>query len=325
MRGWLAALLLITAPVFASPLPELKLLSEHPVDDMVGGNLSGLASCNGVLWTVSDRDDSILYSLDTTETVWKAKQTLLVIPPVPDSGLSTTMISLAKAAALIRGGSLDFEGVTCDGAGNRYLVSEGYATVLKVPVEGAPVWLDLPKKVVTEAQAAGMLGHFNAIYEGIAISTAGDQLWLAAERDKRGVLVVHQDKGAWDCKGSCILRVESGNDILPPQVGGQSLPKDFADISLFKGKLYALERAAYRICRRSLETGQIEACWSFAKEALQPNRLYDQKFGLTEALIVDEKGAWVGIDNNFGVRADGEKRPIVWRFAAPAGGWGAKP
>jgi hypothetical protein len=325
MRGWLAALLFITAPVFATSSPELKLLSEHPVDDMVGGNLSGLASCNGVLWTVSDRDDSILYSIDTTQTVWKAKQTVLDVPPVPDSGLSTTMRSLAKASALIRGGNLDFEGVTCDAAGNLYMVSEAYASVLKVPVDGAPVWLDLPTKVVQQAQAAGMLTHFNAIFEGIAINAAGDRLWLAAERDKRGLLVVHQDKGAWDCDGSCILRVESGNDVLPPQVGGQSLPKDFADISLYKGKMFALERAAYRICRRSLETGLTEACWSFSKEALLPDRLYDQKFGLTEALVVDETGAWVGVDNNFGARADGEKRPIVWRFAAPKGGWGGKP
>jgi hypothetical protein len=321
MRSWLAALLLLTAPVFAAPLPELKLLSEHPVDDMIGGNLSGLASCNGVLWTVSDRDDAILYSLDTTQTVWKAKQTALHIPPVPDSGLSTTLRSLAKAASLVRGGDLDFEGVTCDAAGNRYVVSEGYATVLKVPVDGAPVWLDLPKKVVEQAQEAGMLTHFNAVFEGLAINPAGDQLWLAAERDKRGLLAVHLDQGAWDCKGSCILRVESGNDILPPQVGGKSVAKDFSDVSLYKGKLFTLERAAYRICRRSVETGQLETCWSFAKEALQPNRLYEQKYGLTEALIVDEKGAWVGTDNNFGTRADGEKRPIVWRFAAPEGGW----
>lgn len=325
MRGWLAALLLLAAPVFAAPLPELKLLSEHPVDDMVGGNLSGLASCNGVLWTVSDRDDAILYSLDTSATVWKARQTVLQIPPVPDSGLSATMVTLAKASALIRGGNLDFEGVTCDAAGNRYMVSEAYASVLKVPTEGAPVWLDLPQKVVQEAQAAGMLTHFNAVFEGIAVNPAGDQLWLAAERDKRGLLFVRQDQGAWDCNASCILRVESGEDVLPPQVGGQSLPKDFADISLYKGKMYTLERSAYRICRRTLATGQVEACWSFAKEALLPNRLYDQKFGLTEALVVDEKGAWIGVDNNFGVRADGEKRPIVWRFAAPAGGWGGKP
>lgn len=325
MRGWLAALLLIATPVFAAPLPELKLLSEHAVDDMVGGNLSGLASCNGVLWTVSDRDDTLLYSLDTSATTWKARAQVLEIPPIPDSGLSSTLRGMAKASALVRGGDLDFEGVTCDAVGNRYLVSEAYATVLKVPVNGAPSWLELPQKVVQEAQSAGMLQHFNAIFEGIAISPAGDQLWLAAEREKRGLLSVRLGKDGWGCDASCILRVESGNDILPPQLGGKSVAKDFSDISLYKGKLFSLERAAYRICRRSVETGDLETCWSFAKEALQPNRLYDQKYGLTEALIIDDSGAWVGIDNNFGARADGEKRPIVWRFAAPAGGWVGKP
>jgi hypothetical protein len=325
MRGWFAALLLIITPVIAAPLPELKLLSEHPVDDMIGGNLSGLASCSGVLWTVSDRDDTLLYSLDTSATVWKAKAHTLAIPPIPDSGLSATLRGMAKASALIRGGDLDFEGVSCDAVGNRYIVSEAYAAVLKVPVEGAPAWLDLPKKVVEEAQSAGMLQHFNAIFEGIAVNPAGDQLWLAAERDKRGLLTAKLGKDGWACDTSCILRVDSGNDILPPELGGKAVSKDFSDISLYKGKLFTLERAAYRICRRTLATGQLETCWSFAKEALQPNRLYDQKYGLTEALIVDDKGAWVGTDNNFGARADGEKRPIVWRFAAPEGGWGGKP
>ncbi|TDV65972.1 esterase-like activity of phytase family protein [Pseudomonas sp. LP_7_YM] len=331
IRGWLAAFLLIATPAFAAqplaqkPLPELKLLSEHAVDDMVGGNLSGLASCNGVLWTVSDRDDTLLYSLDTSATVWKARALKLEIPPIPDSGLSSTLRGMAQAASLIRGGDLDFEGVTCDAAGNRYLVSEGFATVLKVPVDGAPSWLPLPKQLVQQGQSAGMLQHFNAIFEGIAISPAGDQLWLAAEREKRGLLTAKLNKDGWTCGASCILRAESGNDILPPQLGGKSVAKDFSDVSLYKGKLYTLERAAYRICRRTLETGQLEACWSFAKEALLPNRLYDQKYGLTEALVVDDTGAWVGIDNNFGARADGEKRPIVWRFAAPEGGWGGKP
>jgi hypothetical protein len=325
MRGWLATLLIVTMPVFAAPLPELKLLSEHPVDDMIGGNLSGLASCNGVLWTVSDRDDTLLYSLDTSAAVWKAKAQTLEIPPIPDSGLSATLRGMAKASALIRGGDLDFEGVSCDTAGNRYIVSEAYASVLKVPAEGAPVWLDLPKKIVEEAQAAGMLQHFNAIFEGIAVNQAGDQLWLAAERDKRGLLTAHLGKDGWACDATCIVRVESGDDLLPPEVSGKRVSKDISDISLHKGKLFTLERAAYRICRRTLATGQLEACWSFAREALQPNRRYDQKYGLTEALIVDDKGAWVGTDNNFGVRADGEKRPVVWRFAAPEGGWGGKP
>jgi hypothetical protein len=41
--------------------------------------------------------------------------------------------------------------------------------------------------------------------------------------------------------------------------------------------------------------------------------------------VIDAKGAWIGLDNNNGARADGETRPIVWRFAAPEGGWSAKP
>ena len=45
--------------------------------------------------------------------------------------------------------------------------------------------------------------------------------------------------------------------------------------------------------------------------------------GLTVAVGLG-KGAWVGVDNGSHRRADGEKRPIVWRFAAPQGGWSAK-
>jgi hypothetical protein len=326
MRGWLAGLLLmVAAPAFAVPLEQLRLISEHPVDGMLGGNLSGLASCGGQLWTVSDRDDALLYSLDTTQTVWKAEANAIVVPPVPDSGLPANLRSLAKLASLVRGGSLDFEGVSCDAAGNRYLVSEAYAAVLKVPVDGAPVWLELPSEMVAQARAKGLLQHFNALFEGLAVSPAGDRLWLAAERDLRGLLVISNEQGTWRCKGSCVLRIEPGKDVLPPQVGGKNVSRDFSDLSLFNGKLFSLDRSAYRICRRTLETGQNERCWSFAGEALKPSRLYDQAYGLTEALVVDETGAWVGTDNNFGERADGEKRPVVWRFAAPRGGWSERP
>ncbi|WP_426143063.1 esterase-like activity of phytase family protein [Pseudomonas sp. DWP3-1-2] len=325
MRGWLAGLLLVAAPAFSAPQEELTLVSEHPVDGMVGGNLSGLAFCGDRLWTVSDRDDDVLYSLDTSDTVWKAQANAIRVPPLPESYLPEKLQSLARLSGLVRGGNLDFEGVSCDAAGNRYVVSEAFALVLKVPVEGAPVWLDLPAALVEQARAKGMLQHFNGIFEGIAINPAGDRLWLAAEREQRGLLVVSRQGDTWQCQGSCVLRAEPGREALPKQVGGKSVFRDFSDLSLFDGKLYALERSAYRICRRALETGKTERCWSFAREALQPNRLYRQSYGLTEALVVDETGAWVGTDNNFGERADGEKRPVVWRFAAPQGGWGVKP
>ncbi|QQN28088.1 MULTISPECIES: esterase-like activity of phytase family protein [Pseudomonas syringae group] len=325
MRAWLAALAfavqaLIIAPVFAVPLEVLKLQSEHPVDGMVGGNLSGLALCNGRLWTVSDRDDNLLYSLDVSENTWKAEPQR-IDAPTPDSYLPLKLRSLAGLSSVVRGGNLDFEGVSCDAEGNRYLVSEAYGTVLKVPVSGAPSWLPLPKELIEQARAQGMLQHFNAIFEGVAVNAAGDRIWLAAEREKRGLLVVRRDQDQWTCGQSCVLLSESGQEQLPPEQGSKKVSTDFSDLSLYNGKLFTLERAVYRICRRDLETGQIERCWSFAKEAMVPSRRYDQPYGLTEALVVDESGAWVGIDNNFGARADGEKRPIVWRFAAPKAGW----
>lgn len=320
IRAWLAALSLVVAPVFAAPLEALKLQSEHPVDGMVGGNLSGLASCNGRLWTVSDRDDHLLYSLDVSDRTWKAEPHVIDMPK-PESYLPLSLRSLANLSSIVRGGSMDFEGISCDAAGNRYLVSEAYGTVLKVPVEGAPVWLPLPAALVEQARANGMLQHFNAIFEGIAVNAAGDRIWLAAEREKRGLLVVQRDKDQWTCGQSCVLLAEAGKDTLPPEQNRKKVSTDFSDISLYNGKLFTLERSVYRICRRELETGQIERCWSFSKEAMLPSRRYDQPYGLTEALVVDETGAWIGIDNNSGARADGEERPIVWRFAAPAAGW----
>ncbi|WP_122413987.1 esterase-like activity of phytase family protein [Pseudomonas viridiflava] len=320
IRAWLAALSLVVAPVFAAPLEALKLQSEHPVDGMVGGNLSGLASCNGRLWTVSDRDDNLLYSLDVSDRTWKAEPHVIDMPK-PESYLPLSLRSLANLSSIVRGGSMDFEGISCDAAGNRYLVSEAYGTVLKVPVEGAPVWLPLPAALVEQARANGMLQHFNAIFEGIAVNAAGDRIWLAAEREKRGLLVVQRDKDQWTCGQSCVLLAEAGKDTLPPEQNRKKVSTDFSDISLYNGKLFTLERSVYRICRRELESGQIERCWSFSKEAMLPSRRYDQPYGLTEALVVDETGAWIGIDNNSGARADGEDRPIVWRFAAPAAGW----
>jgi len=42
---------------------------------------------------------------------------------------------------------------------------------------------------------------------------------------------------------------------------------------------------------------------------------------MAEGLWVDAEGAWIVLDNGDKARADGEQRPIVWRFANPSGGW----
>ncbi|MBC3269731.1 esterase-like activity of phytase family protein [Pseudomonas sp. SWRI81] len=326
--GWalVAALLLSAMSVSAEPLQELRLLSGHPVDGMRGGNLSGLALCGNELWTVSDRDDEQIYRLDTRDQVWQAETVRIDAPPVPDSGLPWGLNSRTWAASFVRGGDLDFEGISCDSAGNRYIVSEAHAAVLQVPVSGPANWLKISPMLVREARASGMLLHFNAIFEGLAVNPAGDQMWLAAERQNRGLLLIKRQQTVWDCDGRCVLLSEGGKEKQPPQFPkARAVNRDFSDISLFNGKLFTLERNAFQICRRDAQTAKVEQCWSYAAELLQANRRYAQNYGLEEALVIDAEGAWIGVDNNFGPRADGEVRPVVWRFAAPDGGWSVKP
>ncbi|MGX5221048.1 DNA topoisomerase IV [Pseudomonas segetis] len=327
-RALYALLLLAVSPLVAAasqamaqPEESLKLVSEHPVDGMSAGNLSGFAWCGDALWAVSDRDDGRIYRLSGGDGVWQAEPELFTAPPAPDSGLPWGIRMRAWATGLVRGGSLDFEGMTCDSNGNRYLVSEAKVAVLQLPVAADPEWLRLPESLVRQARGSGMLLHFNALLESIAIDPAGERMWLAAERQRRGLLVLHKKNSVWGCTGGCVLLSESGKVPAPEKLGGKPHPKDFSDVSYYAEKLFTLERQAHRICRRTLSNGEVERCWSFADQVLTDARRYPSTFGRVEALQIDEQGAWLGVDNGGLVRADGESRPIVWRFAAPKDGW----
>ena len=325
MRSALMGLLWLGAtPVMANVWPELALQSEHPVEGMRGGNLSGLAVCLGEMWAVSDRDDDQIYRLDTRYPEWLAEAVSLHLPQPPKTGLPWGVRMMGKAISPLRGGDLDFEGITCDAAGNRYVVSESHAGVVLIAPQGNASWLKIDAGLVRQARASGMLLHFNALFEGIAINPQGNQIWLAAERERRGLLTLHKKQSVWACEDSCVIMSEAGPQQPPPQLKAKSQAKDFADLAVFEGKLFTLERMAYRVCRRTPATGHVERCWSFANDALTAARRYASAYGNAEALSVDAQGAWIGVDNGNHVRADGEARPVVYRFAAPPGGWGAR-
>ncbi|UVE17272.1 esterase-like activity of phytase family protein [Pseudomonas sp. LS44] len=324
-RRVLAALLLVALPAVALAQEELKLSGEYPVEGMPAGNLSGLTSCGDGLWAVSDREDDRLYRLSAEAGVLKAEAERFEAPPVPPSGLPGGLRMRAWVASQFRGGALDFEGLSCDAAGNRYLVSETHAAVLKIPPAGSAEWLALPASLVRQARVNGMLSHFNALFEGVAIDPQGSRLWLAAERERRGLLVLHKPQSQWACKGGCVLISETGTEPPPAQLNSAPAPKDFSDLTFFADKLYSLERQGYRICRRSPVNGEVERCWSFAAEALnnEARRYGSQPFGMAEGLWLDATGAWIALDTGQQTRQDGEQRPIIWHFAAPAAGWGA--
>ena len=135
-RAFLALLMLGTTPLMAETWPELVLASEHPVEGMRGGNLSGLAMCQGEVWAVSDRDDDQIYRLDTRYPEWLAEAVKIHLPRPPQSGLPWGVRMMGKAISPLRGGDLDFEGITCDAAGNRYVVSESHAGVVLIAPQG---------------------------------------------------------------------------------------------------------------------------------------------------------------------------------------------
>ena len=87
MRRALLALQVLATPVMAETWPALVLQSEHPVEGMRGGNLSGLAVCQGEMWAVSDRDDDQIYRLDTRYPEWLAEAVSLHLPQPPKTGL----------------------------------------------------------------------------------------------------------------------------------------------------------------------------------------------------------------------------------------------
>ena len=104
MRSALLGLLCLgAAPVMADTWPELALQSEHPVEGMRGGNLSGLAVCAGELWAVSDRDDDQIYRFDTREPLWHAEALAIDVPPPPESGLPWGVRMMGKAISPLRG------------------------------------------------------------------------------------------------------------------------------------------------------------------------------------------------------------------------------
>lgn len=308
----------------ANAAQELALVGEHPVEGIEAGNLSGLAWCGDGLWAVSDRDDGVLYRLDASETIWRAESEPFTAPPPPDSGLSWGTRVRSLLTGLVRGGKLDFEGLSCDGLGNRYLVSEAYAAVLRVSPAGKAEWLQLPDGLVRQARASGMLLRFNAMFEGITVDPEANRLWLAAEHSRRGLLVMHRTQTSWRCTGGCVLIAQGGQQSPPPAADETDQPRRFSGLAFYKDRLFTLEPVNYRICRRTPDTGDRERCWSYAGTAMDESRRYDTPYGNAESLWIDEQGAWVGIDNNDLTRADGEKRPVVWRFAAPQDGWSAK-
>jgi hypothetical protein len=245
---------------------------------------SGLALREGRLYTVSDKESGGVLEVDL-----ERGQARVALPFHLPAG---------------ERGHLDLEGIAPDPVGGFLVVSEQLGRVLAIAPDGAGRWL--PVDFVRPARAAGLLATAGAGFEGIALF--GDRIVLAAERAPRGLVVARAGKAqAW--------QMESTRLWLPRGRG-----PDFADLTVYAGRLFALVRNAEAIVELAPAGERFEErrWWSFAA-AVGAYPYDDQRFGMAEGLAIDDRRVYVVLDNNGSSRrgSPGDRRAMLFVFARP--------
>lgn len=290
-----------------APPPELVLEQALPIAITDDFQPSGLVFYDGHMLTVSDRHDDAIYEIvrDAGADVATLRPFLRLRPP--QDGPRPT----------------DLEGIALDPSDRRtrgalLLASEGRSRVLLVQPDGATAWITPPLDELV--RPLGILQVDNAGLEGI-VGLPNGRILLAAERDRRGLIEMpagglhderdhrHPDFQAWAMPDSI---------CTPPPGRGN----DFADLALWNGQVFALERNCHVVMRieRTATEWVERGGWSYARTENDPRFAYhDRRFGVAEGLAIDDRHVFIVMDNNHDhLAADaGDRRPRLFVFRRP--------
>lgn len=313
LRMVVAGLLSLSAaasPVADVPAPVLPatLIDAWWIDGSEGLDISGLSFCGGELLAVADKVSEHIYRLSPEpgrDSVALAARANFTRPPLPvDQPVLFKARALHYASVPL---SMDFEGITCDGSGI-YLLSERHNRIARLNLEQQKAeWLSV--RWSEAAKARGFLRRFNGESEGLV--RVGDDFWVALERDPRGLLKLNAgDQEGWDFR---MLPAVSGLDFR-----GRS--EDLAGLAVYGSALFTLERNAFAVCRRNLDSLQAEWCIHYRDIEEGPSYIYRKtRFGKGEGLAVNEQGIFVVLDNNGVGRAAApdDSRGLLLHLAFP--------
>ncbi|MDP5210649.1 hypothetical protein [Microbulbifer sp. 2205BS26-8] len=298
------ACVLLSPLAIATDISPARLLASYWVDGSAGLDLSGLSFCAGKLLTVSDRASKQIYAIQLMDG--RAE----LVPYLKLSGLRVPKRSQAHSLwsfipELFRPArDLDFEGITC-GENGIYLLSERYNRIAMVVGQGEARWLE--NLWSPEVKARGYLQAPNVSSEGLV--KAGDQFWLAIEREPRG-----------------LLRLSPGGDAQVfslPSVTGldfRGSPEDLTGLAYFDGALFTLEGNAHAVCRRTLPSLRAEWCLDYRALEKAPERMYEVAIrGRGGGVAVNEQGIFMVFDNDNTARAQypGDRRALLLHLAFP--------
>jgi hypothetical protein len=166
------------------------------------------------------------------------------VPEVPDSWLALGVkVSRAWLASFVRGGDLDFEGITCDSAWQPLHCQRSPCSSAANPTgPGQTSWLKISPMLGPRSPSQWhVVGQFNALFEGLAINPEGDQMWLGRRTSEAVVmLLIKRKQTVWDCDGGCVLLSEAGKEMQPEQ-----FPKAKADAPGFCRSVIVQWQAVY--------------------------------------------------------------------------------
>ncbi len=270
---------------------------------------SGLAVCDGRLLMVSDRHNRQVFHLHIEADVARVAP-YLTLTEIPRPDLEPYDFGSRWWSRANR--RYDWEGISCDGDGRVYLLSETLAQVLVREPDGQLRWLG--SESYRAGRQAGLFQHTNAFAEGLAV--AGSQLLIAAERHPRGLVVMSHDSSAEQPRWRVTQALRLGGFPTPLR------PKDFAGLWLQGRNLYTLERNHFQVCRRQLGRFKAERCWRYRRVERDPAYGYrDTRFGKAEGLARSGQQLYLVLDNNNDARqADADdRRPQLMVFSVPDG------
>ncbi|WP_246068510.1 hypothetical protein ACONUD_07060 [Microbulbifer harenosus] len=310
---------LLSLPAVASPVAEIETRSAVPVlpaglvdawwvDGSEGLDISGLSFCDGELLAVADKVSERIFRLapeSGRNAVALETKADFARPPLPDDQPVLLKARIMHHVSVPL--SMDFEGITCDEAGI-YLLSERYNRIsLLNQDERRGEWL--PVRWSEAAKARGFLQQFNGESEGLV--KAGDDFWVALERDARGLLKLSAgDKVGWDFRA---IPAVDGLDFR-----GRS--EDIAGLAVYDGALFTLERNAFAVCRRNFDNLKAQWCIHYRGIEEGPAYVYrETSFGKGEGLAVSAQGIFVVLDNNGAgrVAAPEDSRGLLLHLAFP--------
>ena len=293
-------LICFTRPSYAGlPAVPLKLHQALYVEGPENNQPSGLTQWNGSLFTVSDKHDDTIFQL-------RLEQDRAAMVPF-------LSLDIPKPTEMSYTRDCDFEGITSNGTGTFFIVSEAFFRILSVDSQDhSASWITPSLK--SKGKAAGLFRKNNAYFEGIAFTGPGTFI-LCAERQPRGL-------------------VEVDTRFSPPAVTAYSSDStrfhfkegrspDFSGLHWEQDRLYVLERNAYVVSRfsRNGERFVEGPGWSYRHIVMRPEYQYsDMKYGKAEGLCMDQQFIYIILDNNDIPRAADrtDRRPLLLILKRPA-------